>query len=207
MVASSLRELVEERTGPLLLIAGGFLSVQVALNAIPDLVGFSLRARLPAWAGYVFSSAILGFVGIAMPFVVLLGLYWRLNSETPRVAAVGGALMALTPILFSSGALAGLVLSRPDPVVLLWLSPIPYALGVGLFALTFLRRDGSVRFVGVPLLAFSATWILTYAVGLRTGGLPEQFPFIESLAISVIATGYLLSTRSASPDTRAPAGG
>ena len=206
MITSNLRELIEEQTGPLLLVAGGFLVIQLMLNALPGLIGVSLYEQLPAWAGYLFSSGLLGLVGLAIPFVALLGLYCRLTPETPRVAVVGGALMALTPVLFVTGLLTTLVLSQPDLVVLLWLSPLPYMVGAGLFALTFLQRSGSIRLVGIPLFVFSGTWTLTYAVGLKTGGLPGQLPFVELLAVSVIAMGYLLTTSSTTPDSTVPAG-
>ena len=207
MIISGLRELIEEQTGPLLLIAGGLLVIQIALNALPDLIGFTLQEGLPAWAGYIFPTGMLGLVGLAMPFIALLGLYCRLTPEAPRVAAAGGALMALTPISFLGGLLTAVVLSQSELLFLLWLSPTPYMLGVGLFALTFLRKDGSIRFVGIPLLVFSGTWILTYAIGLKNGGLPGRLPFVELLAVSLIAMGYLLSTSSTTPNSGAPAGG
>ncbi|MFC6723892.1 hypothetical protein ACFQE1_05795 [Halobium palmae] len=94
-----------------------------------------------------------------------------------------------------------------DLQYLLWLSPLPSLVGVGLFALTYLRRVGSIRFVGIPLLVFSGTWALAFAVGLADGGLPAGLPFVELLAVSLIAMGSLLTVGSTTPNSRTPAGG
>lgn len=206
MIQSELRELLEKRTGALLLIAGGFLSTQLVVRELPEFVGPTVRDGLPGWAGFVLSAGLLGLVGLGLPFVALVGLYYRLTSETPRLAVAGGALMALTPVLFF-GSLP-LVLLRPISALryLLWLSPLPYVIGVGCFGLAFLRRDGSTRFVGIPLLVFSGTWALTYAVGLEAGELPGWLPFVELLAVSLVAMGYLLSADSTTRNDGVPTG-
>lgn len=202
MTRSSLRELLEERTGVLLLIAGGFLLIEIVVRTLPDSVGFTVPEILPGWASFIFSTAIFGLVGRSLPFVALLGLYRRLTPETPRLAGVGGALMALTPILFASGLLTLLTDSVPRVPYLLWLSPLPYVVGTGAFGVAFLRKDGSVRFVGIPLLVFSGSWTVLYALGLKNGEVPVWFPFGELLAISVVAMGYLLYIHPNTHDTR-----
>lgn len=206
MVQLELRELLEEKAGVLLLVAGGCLSVQIAATRLPDFVGFTLRGSLPEWAGFVFTTGLLGFVGIGLPFVALSGLYYRLTSETPRLAVAGGALMALTPFLFLGGLLTVLIRPVPELPYLLWLSPLPYVVGTGSFGLAFLWKSGSVRFVGIPLLLFSGTWTLTYAVGLENGELPGWLPFVELLAVSLVAMGYLLYTSSTTRNNGVPAG-
>ena len=205
MVIPELRELIEEKTDILLLIAGGFLLIRTILNVFPNYIGFSLQKILPGWVEFVISAGT--YVGLGIPFIALLGLCHRLTSETPRLAAAGGALMALTPALFLSGLLTILVRPLPDLLYLLWLSPLPYILGTGSFGLAFLWKNGSVRFVGIPLLVFSGTWALTYAIGLKNGGLPRRFPFVELLAVSLVAMGYLLYASSNTPNSGAPAGG
>ena len=198
MVSSELRELLEEKTGILLLIAGGLLLPNIAVRNLRGKVEFSIPELLPGWAGVVFSTSGLAVVGLAIPFVALLGLYYRFTSETPRVAVAGGALMALTPVLLVSGLLSMLVPALPDVPNLTFLSPLPYMVGVGLFGLAFFRKSGSVRFAGVPLLAFSGTWALLYA----TDG---WVPFVELLAVSLLATGYLLYTDPTTRNDAAPA--
>lgn len=204
MVRLELRELLEERTGALLSIAGGFLLLQIAVETVPALVGFAVRERLTGWAGLVFSTGLLG-VGLGIPFVALFGLYHRLTAETPRLAGAGVALMALTPVLFLSGLLTVLVRPVPDSPYLLFLGPLPSVAGAGSFGLAFFRKDSSVRFVGVPLLVFSGTWTLTYAVGLENGELPGWLPFVELLAVSLVTMGYLLTAHSTTNDPT-PAG-
>lgn len=206
MINLGLRELLEEKTGALLLIAGGLLSIHIVIRALPDFVGFTVREGLPGWAGFLSPVALLGLVGVGLPFVALFGLYHRLTSETPRLAVAGVALMALTPILFLSGLLTALIGPIPTLPSLLWFSPLPYVAGVGSFGLAFLRKSGSVRFVGIPLLAFSGTWALVYAVGLKNGDLPGWVPFFELLAVSLVAMGYLLYRTSTTRDTGVPAG-
>ncbi|WP_135824717.1 hypothetical protein [Halorussus ruber] len=174
-----LRELLEEKTGTLLLIAGGYLSIQSLIRTFPDFVGFTTPARLPGWAGFIFFAALPDLVGFAIPFVALFGLYHRLTSEAPRLAAVGVTLMALTPILFVSGLLTLLVRPVPRVPYLLWLSPLPYTMGTGAFGLAFFRKPAPIRFVGVPLLVFSGTWILLYVVSLKNGRVPDWFPTVE----------------------------
>ncbi|WP_327054151.1 hypothetical protein [Halomicrococcus gelatinilyticus] len=206
MVQLELRELLEEKTGALLLIAGGFLSIQIGVTTFPDIVGFTAPASLPGWTSFIFSTGLLGFIGFGLPFVALAGLYYRLSSTTPRLAVVGGALMALTPILFASGLLTVFVRPLPDVPALLWFSPLPYIVGAGSFGLAFLWQKDSSRFVGIPLLVFSGTWMLTYTVGLKNGQLPGWMPFIELLAVSLVAMGYLLHTSPPSHDNGALAG-
>lgn len=206
MFQLEIRELLEEKTGSLLLIAGGFLLVDLAVRNLLDVVGFTAHEGLPEWIGFVFSSGIISFVGLGLPFVALFGLYYRLTSETPRLAAVGGALMVFTPFLFVGGLLTMLIRPLPDLPNLLFLSPLPYVAGVGSFGLAFFRKDGSIRFVGVPLLGFSGTWTLVYAVGLQNGGVPEPFPFVELLAVSLVAMGYLLHGSSANRTNGTPTG-
>lgn len=204
MVHLELRKLLEEKTGILLLIAGGFLLIEMMIKILPDLLGFTVREKLPGWFGLIFPSGLLGLIGLAIPFIALLGLYHRLTSETPRLAVVGGTLMALTPLLFLSGLLTMLIQPLPELPNLLWLSPLPYIVGAGSFGLAFFWKDGSIRFVGVPLLGFSGTWTLLYAVGLKNGGVPEQLPFVELLAISLVAMGYLLHSSSTTHTNGSP---
>lgn len=209
MIRSELRELLERETGLLLLIAGGVLSIQIAVRALPDFVGFTAPAGLPEWAGVVVSLGRLGLVGfgLGLPFVALFGLYDRLRSESPRLAVAGGGLMTLAPILFFSGLLSVLLPPLPDSLSLLFLSPVPYVVGTAFFGLAFLRRDASLSSVGVPLLVFSGTWLLAYALGLENGELPGWLPFVELLAVSLVAMGYLLSGSSAARNDGTPAGG
>ena len=206
MIRAELRELLGERAGALLLIAGGVLSIQIVLRELPELVGPTIREGLPGWGSFVLSGGLFGLVGLGLPFVALGGLYYRLRSETPRLAVAGGALMALTPCLFFGGLLLVVLRPRPEFRYLLWLSPLSYVVGVGTFGVAFLRTDGSTRFVGIPLLVFSGTWALTYAVGLRAGDLPGWFPFVELLAVSLVATGYLLYADSTASTSGVPAG-
>lgn len=206
MVISELRELIEEKTGALLSVAGGCLSIQIVLNTLPNLHKFTIQGGLPAWVGIILPTGILGYIGLTMPFVVLLGLYYRLSSEAPRIAFAGGTLMALTPVLFVDGLLTALVWPDLDLQYLLWLSPLPYVVGVGLFALAFLGRVGPIRFVGIPMLVFSGTWVLTFVVGLVNGGLPAELPFVELLAVSLITMGLLLNVGSTTPNSRTPTG-
>lgn len=205
MIASEMRELIEEKTGILLLIAGGLLLIQPAVDVLPKYIGFSIQEILPGWVEFGISTG--AYVGLGIPFIALLGLYHRLTSETPRLAVAGSALIALTPVLILFGVLTVLVRPLPDLLSLLWLSPLPYILGTGSFGLAFLRKNGSVRFVGVSLLAFSGTWALAYAVGLKNGGLPRRFLFVELLAVSLVAMGYLLYASSNTPNSGTHAGG
>jgi hypothetical protein len=207
MIRTELRGLLEGRTGVLLLIAGGLLSVQIVLRELPAFAGPTVRAGLPGWGRFALSAGLLGLVGLGLPFVALGGLYYRLRSETPRLAVAGGALMALTPVLFSGGLFL-LIFLRPRPEFryLLWLSPLSYVVGVGTFGVAFLRTDGSTRFVGIPLLVFSGTWALTYAVGLDAGELPGWVPFVELLAVSLVAMGYLLYADSTGRTSGVPLG-
>ncbi|MFD1514012.1 hypothetical protein [Halomarina rubra] len=193
MIRSEVRELLEEQTGVLLLVAGGLLVPDVAGRTLRRFVDLSVPALLPGWAGAVLSLATVGF---ALAFVALLGLYYRLADDTPRVAVAGGALMVLTPVLFVSGLLSLQVGPLPDVPNLAFLSLLPYVAGVGLFGLAYLRKPGPVRFTGVPLLVFAGTWALPYADGLTGGVLPTGFPFVELLAASLLAMGYLLATDS-----------
>ena len=206
MVQLKLRELLEEKTGVLLLIAGGSLLIQALVRNLSDFVGFTIQERLPEWAGLIPPTELIGLVGIAIPFIALLGLYHRLTSKTPRLAVLGGALMALTPILFLSGLLTILIRPLPELPYLLWLSPLPYIVGIGSFGLAFFWKDGSIRFVGIPLLVFSGTWALIYIVGLKNGEIPEQLPFVELLTASLVTMGYLLSTSSVTHNNSASAG-
>ena len=206
MIQLELRELLEEKTGPLLLIAGGFLLTQMLVRNLPDLIGLTVRERLPGWVGFIFPSGLLGLIGLGLPFVALLGLYHRLTSKTPCLAVVGGTLMALTPLLFLSGLLTMLIQPLPELPYLLWLSPLPYLVGAGIFGLAFFWKDGSIRLVGIPLLIFSGTWTLLYTVGLENGGVPEQLPFIELLAVSLVAMGFLLHSHSTSHANGTPTG-
>lgn len=206
MIRSELRELLEEKTGALLLIAGGFLLLQILVRTLPDFVGFTVHEGLPEWTGFVFSAGLLGLVGTAIPFVALPGLYHRLSSETPRLAVAGGALMALTPVLYLAGLLTILIRPVPKLLYLLWLSPLPYIAGTAFFGLAFFWKDGSVRFVGVPILLFSGRWTLLYAIGLKNGDVPEWFPSGELLAISLVTMGYLLYTTSTTHDSGTLAG-
>ncbi|WP_276299297.1 hypothetical protein [Halorussus lipolyticus] len=205
MVRLELRELLEEKTGALLLIAGGFLLFQTMVRTLPDFVGFAVSERLPEWAGFIFSAALPDLIGLAIPFIALFGLYHRLTSETPRLAVVGVALMALTPTFFVSGLLTLLIRPLPELPYLLWLSPLPYMLGTGCFGLAFFWKNGSIRFVGIPLLVFSGTWILLYAVSLKNGEVPDWLPTVELLAMSLVTMGYLLSTDSATRHEGTPA--
>ena len=209
MTRSKLRELVEAETGLLLSIAGGFLAVQIAVRELPDFVGVTVGKSLPEWTGVVFSLGPFGLAGfgLGLPFVALFGLYHRLTAETPRVAVAGGALMALTPILFFGGLLSVLLPPLPDSLALLFVSPVPYVVGTALFGLAFLRRDESVSSVGIPLLVFSGTWALAYAIGLENGFLPGWVPFIELLAVSLVSMGYLLSPDSTTRSDSVRAGG
>lgn len=188
MIISELRELIEEKTDILLLIAGGILLVQTVVNISPDYIGFSIQKILPEWVEFAISTGV--YVGLGIPFIALLGLYHRLTSETPRLAVAGGALMALTPVLFLSGLLTVLVRPLPDLLYLLLLSPLSYILGAGAFGLAFLWKTSSIRFVGIPLLVFSGTWALAYVIGLENGRLPRGFPFVELLAVSLVAMGF-----------------
>ena len=148
----------------------------------------------------------IGLIGRAIPVIALFGLYHRLTSETPRLAAVGGTLMALTPVLFVSGLLTILIQPLPELPYLLFLSPLPYIAGAGSFGLAFFWKDGPIRFVGIPLLGFSGTWILLYAVGLKNGELSGGLPSTELLAVSLVTMGYLLYTNSSTHNNSAPAG-
>lgn len=206
MIQLELRELLEEKTGILLLIAGGILLVDLAIRTLPDLVGITVQERLPEWIGFIFPSGLLGLLGLGLPFVALLGLYHHLTSKTPRLAVVGGVLMALTPILFVSGLLTLLIPSVTRLPNLLFLSPLPYIAGAWSFGLAFFWKDGGIRFVGVPLLVFSGTWTLLYAVGLENRGVPEQLPFVELLAISLVTMGYLLHKNSSDQSNGTPTG-
>ncbi len=114
--------------------------------------------------------------------------------------------MALTPILYLVGLLTILIGPVPKLLYLLWLSPLPYVVGTAFFGLAFFWKDGSVRFVGVPLLLFSGRWTLLYAIGLKTGDVPGWFPSGELLAVSLVTMGYLLYTSSTTRDSGAPAG-
>ena len=198
MIRLELRELLEEQTGVLLLISAGLLLIQIAVPDFPNLAGFALIERLPGWAGLASTAFSPGVIGRALPFVALFGLYHRLTSETPRLAVGGVALMALTPFLFLGGFLTALVHPTPEFRYLFWLSPLPYVAGTAFFGLAFLRKDGSVRFVGIPLLFFSGRWTLLYAVGLKNGDVPGWFPSGELLALSLIAMGSLLYANSTS---------
>ncbi|WP_345409820.1 hypothetical protein [Haladaptatus pallidirubidus] len=73
--------------------------------------------------------------------------------------------------------------------------------------LAFFWKDGSIRFVGVPLLGFSGTWTLLYAVGLKNRELPGGLPFVELLAVSLVTMGYLLYTSSNTHNNGTTAGG
>lgn len=206
MIHLELRELIEEKTGVLLLIAGGFLSIEVVVRALPNFAGFTVQGAPLGWASFILSTGMIGLIGLALPFIALVGLYHRLTSETPRLAVVGGALMALTPVLFVSGLLTMLIQPLPELPNLLFLSPLPYIAGTGFFGLAFFWKDGSIRFVGVPLLGFSGTWTLLYAIGLKNGGVPGWFPSSELLAVSLVTMGYLLYTNSTTHHNGAPAG-
>ncbi|WP_128478130.1 hypothetical protein [Halorussus pelagicus] len=200
MIHLELRELLEEKTGVLLLIAGGLLIIQIASPAFPDFAGVMPTERLPGWVGFISSALSPGLVGRGLSFVALLGLYHRLTSETPRLAIGGVALMALTPLLFLSGLLTALVRPTPEFRYLFWLSPLPYIAGTSLFGLAFLWKDGSIRFVGIPLLLFSGTWSLLYAIGLKNGDIPGWFPSGELLTLSLLTMGYLLYANSTPHD-------
>lgn len=200
MIHSELRELLEEKAGVLLLIAGGLLLIQIAAPAFPDFTEFTSTERLPGWAGLVSTALSPGVIGRALPFVALFGLYHRLTAETPRLAVGGVALMALTPLLLLGGFLTAIIRPTPEFRYLFWLSPLPYVAGTAFFGLAFLWKDGSIRFVGIPLLLFSGRWTLLYAVGLKNGDVPGWFPSGELLALSLIAMGYLLYADSTTPD-------
>ncbi|NHN58946.1 MULTISPECIES: hypothetical protein [Halorussus] len=206
MINVELRELLEEKTGALFLIAGGFLLSHIAVRTLPNYIALTVQERLPGWAGFIFSTGLFGLIGLAIPFVALFGLYHHLTSKTPRLAVAGGALMALTPILYLSGLLTVLIRPLPEVPYLLWLSPLPYMMGAGSFGLAFLRKNGPIRFVGIPLLVFSGTWTLMYTVALENGSVPGWLPFVELLAVSLIAMGYLLYPSSTAPNDGAPAG-
>lgn len=206
MIQLELRELLEEKTGALLLTAGGFLLIQIVIRALQNFAGFTVQEGLPGWAGGIFSTGLLGFIGLAIPFIALVGLYHHLTPTTPRLAVAGGVLMALTPILFLIGFLTMLIQPLPELPYLLWLSPLPYILGAGSFGLAFLWKNGSIRFVGIPLLVFSGAWALIYTIGLRNGEIPGGVPFVELLAVSLLAMGYLLSTNSTAVDSGTLAG-
>lgn len=204
MIHLGLRELLEDKTGSLLLIAGGFLLIQILIRDLPDFVGFTIQEILPDWTSLIFGTGLFGLIGLAISFIALLGLYHRLTSQTPRLAIVGSALMALTPILFLTGLLTLLIPSLPELPYLLWLSPLPYMAGIVSFGLAFFWKSGSIRLVGIPLSVFSGTWILTYAVGLKNGGLPEQFLFVEVLTVSLVMMGYLLYTNTTTKNSGTP---
>lgn len=207
MIHLELRKLLEEQTGTLLLIAGGFLLIEIVIRALPNFAGFTVQGAPLGWASFLLSTGTIGLIGRALPFVALVGLYHRLTTETPRLAAVGGTLMALTPVLFVSGLLSMLIQPLPEVPYLLFLSPLPYIVGAGSFGLAFFWKDGSIRFVGIPLLGFSGTWALLYAVGLKNGELPGGLPSTELLAVSLVTMGYLLYTNSTTHDNGVPAGG
>ena len=132
-------------------------------------------------------------MGLALPFIALVGLYHRLAPVAPRVANASGALMVLTPVLVVIGLLSLLFPPLPESPYLLWLSPLPYIAGVGSFGAAFVLSGDTGRFVGIPILGFSGVWLVTYAIGLQNGGLPAGIPFVELLAVSLVAAGYLLS--------------
>lgn len=148
--------------------------VDLVSRTLPDLVGvhrpqettgmgwlyFLHRNDWPHWT----STTIHCFVG----------LYHRLTSKTPRLTVEGGALMALTPILFVSGLLTMLIQPLPELPNLLFLSPLPYTAGEGSYGLAFFWKDGSIRLVGIPLLVLSGTWTLLYAVGLKKWRSPRK---------------------------------
>jgi len=205
MIQLELRKLLEEKTGALLLIAGGFLLIEIVIRALPNFAGFTVQGSPLGWASFILSTGMIGLIGRGLPFIALLGLYHRLISETPRLAVVGGVLMALTPVLFVSGLLTLLISSVPRLPNLLFFSPLPYIAGAGLFGLAFFWKDGSIRFVGVPLLGFSGTWTLLYAIGLKTGD-PGWFPSTKLLAVSLVAMGYLLYANSTTHNNGTPAG-
>lgn len=193
-MASKIRELLEEQTGSLLLIAGSFMMIRLLVKTLSNTLGIGVQEQLPGWVAVISPIRLFGLIGLALPFIVLTGLYYQVNSKTPRLAAVGGALMGFTPVLFLAGLLTLLVGPLPRSPYLLWLSPLPYVVGAGCFGLAFFWKDGSIRFAGIPLLIFSGTWILAYAVGLYSGTLQGQFPFVELLAVSLVAMGYILYT-------------
>jgi len=206
MIHLELRKLLEEKTGSLLLIAGGFILVNLATRTLPDLVGVTVYERLPGWAGFILSTGMFGLVGRALPFIALLGLYHHLASETPRLAIVGVALMALTPILYLIGLVTMLLQPLPELPNLLFFSPLPYIAGAGVFGAAFFWKDGPIRFVGVPLLGFSGTWTFLYAIGLKNGDVPGWFPSGGLLAVTLVTMGYLLYTNSTTPGNGTPTG-
>lgn len=143
-------------------------------------------------------NPVLYLSGTVAAIVGLLGFYPKLADRMPRLARVGGGIIALVGVaipLLLMWFIAANILNQPDPpFALLILTILGVALGFVLFGIAGVRTGVPSRTVGFLLLTVVATIIGWIALGIVVyGGSP---PAWTSPAVGVVMSGLLMTIGS-----------
>lgn len=191
-----------ERSAMLFLFGGGLSLVTAALFAVDALTPLSPQGLL---------TGVTGFTGIIFAYVGLLGLYPWYSSRTPRTARIGFVLVALPTLVINVLLVWALASHLPFGAVPVPMDLVPgfglilvmtfllFAVGVGSFAVASLRTSTPSRAVGFLLLGLAATWgVLLGASSVYGSEFPAWLDALSfgTMAIALSGIGYSLRTRS-----------
>lgn len=183
---------VLERWSAKMFLGGGVL---LLIQSIGDVLSLTMDMSLEALAFVTFFGLILSYVG-------LLGLYPRLSDHAPYLSR-GGLVLVLIPVILLIILSVGLAVSSGPPfspsvgVVLFTSIFVGFAVGIVLFGIAVYQTATPSRAVGIALLGFAAGWFILLGASVIYGfPISDRLTFISDsvLAISLLATGWLLST-------------
>lgn len=202
-ISTPLWKSLEKWNATAFLVAGWLLFVATAIN------GLDLFTPVATQEGILLSvEGIVGFGGVVISFLGLLGLYPRLADATPRLARVGVSLTVLPAAFFSAllvvcSALAPLLgfpsLKTLVPSFQLITATIvvSFAVALTLFGVASLRTDIPSRTVGGLLLVVAAAWFgLVGALQVYQYDIPIWVTFVQTamMAVPLLTIGYRLWT-------------
>lgn len=206
-ISTALGDSVEQRSGTVLLAAGGVWLIDSALYVLDLFGGVSIPGAVNGTL--ILTAFLLTQVGV-------LGLYTPLADETPRLAVTGvlfvGISGLVTVVTLAWVLSAALLNQSMPPGGTLAVIVIGSLLALSLFGVASLRADVPSRACGVFLLTLAAAWSVWVITGLLIAT-PEWTAIAFGVAFSVVtaATGYVRHTgippinekaRSSAPATR-----
>lgn len=179
------------------LIGGVLLLIQTAGDVLTLTMDMGLEAL-----------AFATFLGLILSYIGLLGLYPRLTERAPYLSRIG-LVLVLVPVLLLITLTVALAVSSGPPFseavadVLFTSIFVGFALGIVLFGVAVIQTDTPSQAVGIALLGFAGGWFILLGASVVYGfPISDRLTFISDaiLAISLLATGWLLRTTSSSTE-------
>jgi hypothetical protein len=194
-----------ERWSPLVfLLAGALLAVATVA------IGFELFTSMDGLTSG--PAGLAGFIGIAVSYFGLLGLYPRLVDRTPRLARASVSLL-LIPVVLIVVDVTALVLNATPPMGQFGSAGfmtilVLFAVGIALAAIASLRTEVPSRSVGVALFVFALSWFgqvgAAQVYGFPIPDVPNGV-FTGMMTLSLLTIGYLLLIEPEPSDRSKPA--